>query len=184
MEGNFTHLKQLNIFLRQFYVNLVFKNEIEFNINFLRVKFKFKFCFLNSFRIIWFKKIVNSNKNQNIEVFNFYNKKLKIVLGSFLVLAFFLTFASATQNLCNEAKAKGFDFAPDPSDCTRYLYCERDSANSDDETNIKSVHYLQCNQTSTHKYFKDGTCVTDDLHCQGSMDLCPPSGTPDYKVRK
>lgn len=98
------------------------------------------------------------------------------------MLAFLLTLASAQQNLCNEAKAKGFDFAPDPSDCTRYLFCERDSTNSNVDTNIKSVHYLQCNQTTPNKFFKDGTCITTDLHCQTSMDLCPPSGTKDYKV--
>lgn len=100
------------------------------------------------------------------------------------MLACFLTLASATQNLCNEAKAKGLDFAADPSDCTRYLYCERDSANPNDETNIVSVYYMQCSQDDTHKYFKDGHCVTDNSHCPTSLDLCPPSGKPDYKVTK
>lgn len=100
------------------------------------------------------------------------------------MLSCFLTFASAQQNLCNEAKAKGFDFAADPSDCTRYLYCKRDSTDSNDGTNIKSVYYMQCNQESTFKYFKDGKCISDDSHCQASMDLCPPSAVKDIRVKK
>lgn len=99
-------------------------------------------------------------------------------------MVFLTSLASARQNLCNEAKARGFDFAADPSDCTRYLYCQRDSADPNDETNIKSVYYLQCNQTTAFKYFKDGACISDNSHCQGALDLCPPSGTADYKVSR
>lgn len=98
------------------------------------------------------------------------------------MLSCLLTFTYAQQNLCNDAKAKGFKWAADPSDCTRYIYCERDSANTDDKTNIKAVYYLQCDQSSPNKYFKDDQCLTTNAHCAEALSLCPKTGQQDIKV--
>lgn len=87
-----------------------------------------------------------------------------------------MSFVSAQHDLCADALAKNQNYAADPGDCTRYIYCERDETNQ-----LVRIGYGQCDQSTTFKYFKDGFCTTDPSNC-APLALCPPAGTSDIRV--
>lgn len=92
------------------------------------------------------------------------------------VLLTTLSFVKAQQDLCKDAFAKNQNFAADPGDCTRYIYCEKNTTN-----HLVRIGYGQCNQATDYKFFNNGACTTNPASC-APQALCPPAGTPDIRV--
>jgi hypothetical protein len=106
-----------------------------------------------------------------------------------------MNFYSSLQNqdLCAEAKAKGFTFANDPSSCDRYLYCEYN-----DDGSFKNTLQLSCSADypDSPNFFDDG-CYTNipgengiicyetigsDLRTDLTAAPTDPNFNPDYVI--
>lgn len=81
---------------------------------------------------------------------------------------------SQTQNLCRDAAERGRVFAPDPSSCNRYIWCDL----------VEGVtHTLDCrNGNPQFPFFSEDFCVATNTHCTPMTNLCPPAGQPDILV--
>ncbi|KAG5667615.1 hypothetical protein PVAND_015589 [Polypedilum vanderplanki] len=97
-------------------------------------------------------------------------RKLYIIL---ILTIFQFHLQSAQQDLCAEAKAKGFIFAADPSDCSSYLYCD---------TVTKITHRLKCDDK--YPRFHNDTCWDADLDCISCPNLNKPIKFADTKVNE
>jgi hypothetical protein len=82
---------------------------------------------------------------------------------------------NAAQDFCAEAFARNSNYAADPSDCTRFIYCEKDATN-----NLIHISYGQCDQSKEQKYFVNGYCTKSNTLCAPGA-LCSGK-VPEYQV--
>jgi hypothetical protein len=80
------------------------------------------------------------------------------------------------QNLCRDAEERGFTFAADPSDCSRYLWCDIDP----NSQAIRRVVQLQC--LDPNPFFIENYCTSSNTHCEPISVLCPPANQNDIMV--
>lgn len=79
------------------------------------------------------------------------------------------------QNLCRDAEANKRVFAPDPSNCNRYIWCEN--------LDPSITHILDCRDNNPNfPFFRDDFCVTTNEHCNPPLLMCPPADQPDIMI--
>lgn len=96
-------------------------------------------------------------------------------LTSLLLLSHVFAQTSRPQNLCRDARERGSNFAADPSDCSRYLFCDNNGV----------THTRSCAiEAPTLPFFSIDRCVSTNHHCTPLSTLCPQQGEMDIMVKK